>query len=121
MSYHQDWLMQQIEAITATLKYVISGKKEHIVAEDIQAPTPMGDDGLYLQLQALVRQGNICEAEDLLYELMEEPDSRVLDAARRFYEDLNRLSDETLRQCNFSREEILEGLQNVCGQFGIPI
>ena len=121
MSYHQDWLMQQIEAITATLKYVISGKREHVVAEDIQAPTPLGEDGLYLQLQALVSQGNICEAEDLLYEILEEPDSRTLETARRFYEDLNRLSDETLKECNFSREEILEGLQNLCEQFGIPI
>lgn len=121
MSYHQDWLMQQIEAITATLKYVISGKGEHILQEEIKAPTPMGEDGLYIQLQALVRQGHICEAEDLLYEHLEEPDSRTFETARRFYEDLNRLSDETLREGNFSREEILEGLQNLCDQFGIPI
>ena len=121
MSYHQDWLMKQIEAITAMLKFVISGKKEHAVIVDIEAPTTSGDDALYLQLQALVRQGRICEAEDTLFEAMEEPDSRVLDAARRFYEDLNRLSDGTLKECNFSREEVLEGLQNVCEAFGIPI
>ena len=121
MSYHQDWLMQQIEAITATLKYVISGKREHIVTEEIKAPTPMGEDGLYLQLQALVRRGDICEAEDLLYEYLEEPDSRTFETARRFYEDLNHLSDEVLKEGNFSREEILEGLQNLCQQFGVPM
>ena len=121
MSYHQDWLMQQIEAITATLKYVLFGKKEHIVTMDIEAPSTTGDDALYLQLQTLVRQGEICQAEDLLFEAMEDPDSQVLDAARRFYDDLNRLSDETLKECNFSRQEILEGLQTVCEQFGIPM
>ncbi len=121
MSYHQDWLIRQIEAITATLKFVLSGKKTHMVTVDIEAPHSTGDDPLYLQLQALVRQGQICRAEDLLFEAMESPDSMVLDAAQRFYDDLNRLSDDTLKAHNFSRDEILEGLQTVCQQFGIPI
>ena len=75
---------------------------------------------LYLLLSALVRQGKLCQAEDLLFEALEDPGQMVLDAALRFYQDLNALSDETLEAQGFSREEILEGLQHVCDIFGIP-
>lgn len=120
MSYHYDWIMRQIEAISAMLRYILSGEKTHLVTIDTQELTTSGENELYLQLCALVRQGQICQAEDLLYEALEEPGSLVLDAAMRFYEDLNRLPDETLRKANFSREEILEGLRHVCEIFGIP-
>jgi hypothetical protein len=121
MSYHQDWLMRQIEAISAMLGYILTGKKASTITVEEDQPNHSGDNELYFQLQALVRQGKICQAEDLLYEAMEDPDSTVLDAAKRFYDDLNRLSDKTLRDANFSREEIHEGLQEVCRTFGIPI
>lgn len=113
--------MRQIEAISAMLGYVLTGKKSSVFTVEEDRPTNSGDNELYLQLQALVRQGQICQAENLLYEAMEYPDSTVLDAAKRFYDDLSRLSDGTLRDANFSREEILEGLQEVCRVFGIPI
>ena len=29
MSYHYDWLMRQIEAITAMLQYLATGEKKH--------------------------------------------------------------------------------------------
>lgn len=121
MSYHYDWLMRQIEAITAMLQYLATGEKKHAVVIDIEAPTTGADDPLYLQLQALVQRGQICKAEDLLYEALEENGTLALDTARRFYQDLNRLSDEQLTACNFSREEILEGLQTACTLCGIPI
>lgn len=120
MSYHQDWLMQQIEAISTMLGYILFGKTSTKVTVE---PTPVshsGDNELYLRLQAMVRQGQICKAEDMLFAALETPDNGVLDAAKRFYDDLNRLSDETLQDANFSREEILEGLQAVCRVFGIP-
>ena len=120
MSYHQDWLMRQIEAISAMLGYILTGKTPSTVTVEEDQLTHSGDNELYLLLQTLVRQGQICKAEDLLFEAMETPDSGVLDAATRFYSDLNRLSDETLREANFSREEIFEGLQEVCRVFGIP-
>ena len=120
MSYHYDWLMRQIEIIAATLAYILSKKKTHITAAYEASALPTGENELYLQLAALVRQGNICQAEDLLFEALEEPGQMALDAALRFYSDLNALSDEDLKAANFSREEILEGLQYVCQVFGIP-
>lgn len=121
MSYHQDWLMRQIEAISTMLGYILFGRASTKVKVEPTPVTHSGGDELYLMLQTLVRQGQICKAEDLLFEAMETPTDAVLDAAKRFYDDLNRLSDRTLRDAHFSREEIYEGLQEVCRVFGIPI
>ena len=120
MSYHYDWLMRQIESLITMLRYILTGEKTHMVTIDTRAPATAGENPLYLQLQTLVRQEKICEAENLLYEALEDPGQQVYDAALRFYEDLNRLSDETLTRCNFSRQEILEGLQDICHRLGIP-
>lgn len=121
MSYHQDWLMRQIEAITAMLGYILSGRSVSTVTVEALDETQSGENELYLQLQALVRKEKICEAENLLYEAMEDPSRQVLDAAARFYADLNQFSDETLEKCNFSRLEIMDGLTEVCKIFCIPI
>ena len=120
MSYHYDWIMRQIEIIAATLAYILSKKKTHITASYEASALPAKENELYLQLSALVRQGKICRAEDVLFDALEEPDDFVLDAALRFYEDLNDLSDVALKDANFSRQEILEGLQHVCQIYGIP-
>lgn len=120
MSYHYDWLMRQIEAISAVLKYIVSGERKHVAAIETEAPTTGGGNPLYTQLQELVARGQYCKAENLLFEMLDSPSYQVLDAAQRFYEDLNRLPDEALEAHDFSREEILEGLQTVCQQFGIP-
>ena len=112
--------MRQIEAMTTMLGYLLSGKTKTVRVEE-QEQTNALENELYLQLQTLVMQGNLCEAENLLFEAMDEPSAQVLDAATRFYADLNHLSNSVLAECNFSRDEILEGLQEVCRVFGIPL
>ena len=121
MSYHYDWVTRQIEAMAIMLNYILTGEKTHLLQTDVASVTISGGNELYLQLSALVRRGQICQAEDLLFQALEEPGRQVLEAAVRFYEELSRFSDETLRQANFSREEVLEGMQYVCRVFGIPI
>ena len=121
MSYHYDWITRQIEAISAMLRYIVSGEKTHLVQVEAEAPSHSGGNELYLQLSALLRQGKICDAEDLLFEALDDPSAQVLDAAVRFYDDLNRLTDVQLQEANFSRQEIMEGLQHTCEIFGIPV
>ena len=121
MSYHQDWLMQQIEAISTMLGDILFGKRGEKILVEPAAVTHSGDNALYRQLQAMVRQGKLCEAENLLYESLEAANEEALEAAKLFYDDLNALSDEDLQTGNFSRQEIYEGLQMVCRAFGIPL
>ena len=119
MSYHQDWLMRQIEAISAMLAYMLTGKKAQQATVEEQQQTLSDTNRLYQKLSGLTAQGKICEAENLLFAAMDESDPEVTEAAVQFYADLNRLSDAELEAHNFSRQEILEGLQEICGQYGI--
>ena len=115
MAYHYDYIMRQIEIIATTLAYLLFGKKVQVEQID---PRQNIDNDLYLLLSGLVRQGLVCEAENLLYEALEEPTPEVLQAAWCFYHDLNEFSDDYLQQVRFSRQEILDGLENlskICG------
>ena len=121
MSYHQDWLMRQIEAITATLAFLLTGKKKHSVTIETNAQEMPGTNTLYLRLRMLTAQGQLCAAEDLLYEAMDEWEPEAAEAAVHFYSDLNRLSDAELDKCNFSREEIMDGLNHVARHYHLHI
>lgn len=121
MSYHQDWLMRQIEAIAATLALLVSGKKPDRTVVAQQEHTASGTNQLAIRLRALTVQGKICEAEDALFAAMEDADPEVPEAAVLFYREIARLSDTELEQANFSREEILEGLQAVCAHYGLDV
>ena len=101
MSYHQDWIMRQIETICITLGFLLFGKNPNTLQLEQFPQALPGTNPLYCELSLLIRQGKICEAEDLLYEALEEPDRSVLEAAVAFYADLNRFSDEQLQAANF--------------------
>lgn len=118
MAYHQDWLMQQIEAISATLAYILTGKKSHAATIDQEQQRQTGGNALAEKLLTMVAHGEICQGEDLLYEAMEQDDPEAAEAALAFYSAINQLSDEALLEQNFSRDEIKEGLEAVCTKYG---
>lgn len=122
--YHQDWLMRQIATITRYVFSILLGKEDELTS-DIQIESQQQTIGaanmLSFRLSGLVREGRLGEAEDLLYSAVEDGDPEALTAGLRFYNDLNILSDETLQRCNFSREEILSGLRELCAAYGYDL
>ena len=77
------------------------------------------DPGRRDTIIAFLQKGEICEAENWLYENMNEDDSSWLNTAVYFYSEINKLSDEYLTAHDFSREEIGSGLSEVCGLYGL--
>lgn len=120
MSYHQDWLIRQIESITIMLRWMLNGEREPTLKISEAEPSAGSCSELELQVQTLLRERQICQAEDMLYTALETPNREVLETAIHFYDSLSRFSDEALKNANFSREEIYEGLQHVCHVFGLP-
>ncbi len=57
--------------------------------------------------------GDYADAENVLYELLEEPDIHILAEARGFYQRLLKKSDSELNAGNLPRSEILEGLEKI--------
>lgn len=121
MSYHQDWLMRQIEAISAMLAYMLTGKKPQQVTAEESGQTLSRTNLLYQRLRALAAHGMICEAENLLFAALEDADPEVPDAAVQFYTDINQLSDAELEEKNFTRNEIMDGLKYICRHYGLDV
>lgn len=111
--------MRQIEGIAAMLGWLMFGKTGKTVTLDAEAPGRTRDGDLFTALSALLKRGEICAAEDRLFEALEAGEPDGLRAALRFYQALNQLSDAELRQGNFSREEIFDGLKEACLLCGV--
>lgn len=65
-------------------------------------------------LDEQLKKQDYCAAEDLLYEWIDEDEPLFFGLAVHFYSYLNGLSDEELDSHNFPRDEILEGIREVC-------
>ena len=73
---------------------------------------------LYIRLVRLADAGKINEAENLLYEQLENGQAEDLKAALGFYDHLNDYTEEFLDKADFSREEIKSGLVSVLRMYG---
>lgn len=118
MQFSQDWIMRQIQMIAQMLAKMLFGKEttDYIIEneEDLN-----GTDLLYKALCGLLEKGDICGAEDLLFEALENGGKENLEVAIDFYSKLNKMSDKELEDADFSREEVEEGLQNAAALFGL--
>lgn len=118
--YEKDYIMRLIHGIAQMLAYLWFGKKE------TELPTVMGqecrEDGDYLK--RLIDAGQINAAEDKLFELLE---TAVWDEKQKaalvisFYDYLNLKNDEFLAAADFSRDEIVSGLEDALGRLGMEI
>ena len=119
MNIHEDWLMRQIETMVTAVLHVLFHTDRK--SENIEMETSLSDavdSGQRETILAFLQEGKICEAENWLFENLNEDDISRLHTAVYFYSKLNKLSDEYLAAHNFSREEIESGLSEVCGRYG---
>lgn len=109
--YTNDYIMRQIEIISQVLAGLIFHKKRE--SEEISAFRDAFAQGdlLALRLRELLDAGKINDAENLIFEALDEtPDPAYLSAALDFYRELAEMTDESLEASGFSRDEIYEGL-----------
>jgi len=118
--------MNQIEIVARTLAKLIFNKDstEYVIMNwQIQTDTDM----IVSKLRELIDEGKINEAENLLFdnideEIAENEDGRkYLEVAIDFYSRLNDLSDKTLEEFGFERQEIDEGIREVAEMYGVSI
>lgn len=116
MYYQEDWLLRQINAVINTLAVLFTGKK--LTSESIKdIESQISYSEYYKKISKLVEIGDINKAENLLFSVLEnmekEEQSEIPLLALLFYYKLNELSDEELDKKNFSRKEIMEGIESV--------
>ncbi len=120
MIYQKDYILREIESLIhvitdvflgeETIEYLPTGKQE-----DKEV------DHLYFEMQKLLKEEKINEAENELFDKISISHRGYLKIAIHFYQQINQLSDEALAKQNFSREEIEQGIKEVMNLFGIVI
>lgn len=112
----QDYIMRIIhEVIRTFLKLVFHIDEEK--QEEVQfADSEMA--GSFETLCAMADRGEINEAENILYEEIEEGNLEYLKMAVLFYEHLNKMSNEYLEKCDYSRQEVADGMKQMMKRYG---
>lgn len=110
----QDYIMRMIhEAVRTLLKLLFNrNESESTVFQN------KGKEEKYERLLNLVDLGEINEAENQLLEDFNPSDEKDFEMALLFYSYLNERSNDFLEKHEYSRLEIVEGLNNVAEMCG---
>lgn len=110
-----DFILRQIrEMIHAVMRMLFQVNVSELspeVIEDASARTVLE------KLLALTDEGRIDEAENQLYEMTCDGDRQNLEIGLLFYYNLNGKDDDFLETHNFSREEIMTGIQDLADRY----
>jgi len=120
MYYQKDWFMCQIQTLIQKIAQVVFNKDS--VKYEIEDVTNVTEtDILYARLTQLLSEYEICQAENLLFENIEPDNKKFLILALDFYSAVNTFTDAELREANFTRSEIDEGLNEILATFKISL
>ena len=115
-----DWLLKQINVVSEFLQKLFT---------DMETSRKLNENEQYQKdsfeferlLENLIEEDRINDAESILFEKLETNNLMYATIATRFYDKLKGLSDEKLQKSNYSRDEILQGLNDMCDMFGLEI
>lgn len=118
MDYEQDYVMRMIKDLARALALLIFGKKD-IRYEIPEEKERTEEDNLYARLLQMADRGEINEAENILLTEFPKESSHYVIMAADFYQHIAEYSDEFLGEHNYSRDEILEGMESIAQEYGI--
>lgn len=104
-------IREMIHAVMSMLFQVNASELSPEVIEDASARTVLEE------LLALTDEGRIDEAENQLYEMTCDGDRQNLEIGLLFYYNLNGKDYDFLEVHNFSREEIMTGIQDLADRY----
>lgn len=115
MFEEKDYYMRIVHELVRMLIRLVLSKD---IDKDEEEAVPLEVMERYRKLIAMIDDGQINEAENLLLDGLE-PDSRAyFELALMFYEKLNGKTDEFLEEHDYSREEVLDGIKYVVDFYG---
>lgn len=115
-----DYILRQIrEMVRAVMKMLFQVDAPELTPEILEDQETRET---LEELLELMEAGRIDEAENRLYDLTSgdsDEERRNLQAGLLFYYALNGKSDDFLEENNFSREEIMTGIQDLADRYGL--
>jgi len=115
----QEWIAQQIQTLVQFVARLFFGK-DTIEYQIVDVENLTETDRLFNEINRLLDDNKIGEAENLLFENIDQSDHRYLLLAIAFYQRINRFSDEELEDADFSRDEVYSGLMDIVQEYGLP-
>lgn len=116
MALKQDYILRMIEELINVLVKTLKDEDKDVLVDENNNGS--NDNELYIYLKSLVDDKKINEAENYLFERLEENNKKDFFAGMSFYKYLNEKDDEFLDECNYSREEIVEGMADISRMYG---
>lgn len=112
-----DYILRQIrEMVRAVMKMLFQVSASELTPEVIEDTDARQ---ILTNLNDLVDNGRIDDAENQLYEMTCKGDRQNLEIGLLFYYHLNSKDDEFLEANNFSREEIMTGIQDLADRYNL--
>jgi hypothetical protein len=119
VEFIQDYIMRIIhEMVRMALKILFNITVEEC-EQQIEENQELSE--MYGKLKFLIDNGNINEAENLLYTDNDYSDSGILLIGILIYNYLNEFDDDFLESHDFSRQEVREGLETLLVKYGTTL
>lgn len=113
----KDYIMRMIKEMVSVLFSIIFGKQYVSVDEERKNGYEVSGTDLN-DLLAMIDNGQINEAENLMLDDLDYSDKKELAAALLFYQYLSEKKKDFLQDHDYSDEEILEGAKQVLQKAG---
>ncbi len=116
MNYEQDYMKRVYESIGKIMAAIAAGidSIESNIEDDNYSIKLSEDDLLEIMVKKHISNKNFNEAENIIFDQINlRKSKRSYEIALYFYNEINKLDDETLLSANFSREEIAMGLETI--------
>lgn len=116
-----DYMIRQIEAIIKYIAETVLGKKKKEYNISIGNPDEIDDSEVNIMyLYQIADSGEINIAENLLFDKIENQKTvDSLEMGLSFYIYLNSKTDDFLEEHDFSRQEIIDGLNDLQKEYGL--
>lgn len=120
--FEKDYIQRIIKSIgqMAIAVFIDRNAVDSIIDEEKNTVTTSEDGLLEIMVRKYISDGKINEAENMIFEAIQSRKSpKDLQIALSFYERINKWDEDKLAKCNFSKQEIIEGLEEVKKLYGL--
>lgn len=115
--FEQDYILRLVHEIARVLAKILFNIDSENVSEELESRIEETD--ILEQLLGMIDNGQINEAENRLYDMLDEEIPNCIEIAILFYSYLNDQTDEFLKESDYSRGEVKDGIENVAEKVGL--
>lgn len=119
MGFQDDYVMRTISDLIKAICRLFLGKDNVDYELPANEANDTETDRRYRRITAMAEEGDINGAENMLFDEVDPEDKGYMEMALAFYMYLNEFDDDFLYINNYSREEIVDGINAISAEFGI--